>query len=339
VDDAPRHVLVAPSGLSVVISALGATLVGVRSDDRDGTFDDVVLGFDCDADYRANPGLYFGATIGRVANRIRGAAFDLGGRRWKLAANDGRNHLHGGPACSFDRRVWEVGEVVDSGPTQSVSLHLESPELEEGYPGRVEVTVRYTVGPTDELLIEYAATASEPTPLSLTNHAYWNLGGHGAGSILGHELQVRADRYTPADEELIVTGEVRPLDGTPIDFRAGARIGARIAELETAGARGYDHNLVLETEREPGLPDAVLFDPRSGRVLEVETDRPCLQVYSGNFMGDLTGKGGAVYGHRGAICLEPQGYPDAVNQPSFPSIIITPETGYRAMQRCRFGVR
>ncbi len=322
-----RYLLVAPSGVSALVSSWGAGIVAIQMPDRAGRFADVVLGFDTAAGYVAKPQLYFGSTVGRVANRIRGATFLLDGALVSLGANDGFNHLHGGAARSFDRVEWEAA-TARSADGASVIFNRVSPELEEGYPGQVSVTVTYTLTVLNELRIGYEAVTDHTTPLSLTNHTYWNLAGAGAPSVLGHELWVAADRYTPTDDELIPIGTIESVDRTPLDFRTPRLIGERIAALEATGAQGYDHNLVLPDGGSASAAVARMRDPVSGRVVEVLTTQPCLQVYSGNLMTPVTGKFGAHYARRSGICLEPQGYPDAVHHPAFRSVLLEPGDRY-----------
>ncbi len=323
-----RFLLVAPSGLSALVSTWGAALVALNAPDRHGRFADVVLGFDTAAAYASQPQLYFSCTIGRVSNRIRGASFRIGDSTYQLAAKNGSNHLHGGSTQSFDRVDWDA-EPLASGDGPRVVFRHESPHLEEGYPGRLEVSVTYTLNERDELRIDYEARADRTTPISLTNHSYFNLAGAGADSILGHELQVWADSYTPTDDELIPTGEIRSVDGTALDFRMPTTIGARIAELANSGAAGYDHNYVLPQGHTGPTLAARLRDPESGRILEVLTTQPCIQLYSGNLMTPSKGKFGARYLRRSAVCLEPQGYPDAVHNPNFQSVLLDPDDIYR----------
>lgn len=323
-----RFLLVAPSGISALLSSRGAGLVALNLPDRAGRFADIVLGFDTAADYAAHPGLYFGSTVGRVASRIRGASFVLGGTTFTLSANDGSNHLHGGTARSFDRVNWKP-EPRRSRLGPSVVFRYTSSHLEEGYPGRLVTAVTYTLSLHDELRIDYEGRSDRETPVNLTHHTYWNLAGDGVGTILDHELQVHADRHTPCDGELLPTGAIESVDGTALDFRKARTIGARIAELEATGARGYDHNYILSGPRSEPAVAARLFDPASGRALEVWTTRPCLQVYSGNLMTPTTGKLGAHYGVRSGICLEPQGYPDAVHHPAFDSVVLKPGDVFR----------
>ena len=323
-----RYLLVAPSGVSALFSSWGAGLVSLYTPDRAGRFADVVLGFDQAGDYAAQPNLYFGCTVGRVANRIRDARFQLDGATVALAANDGRHHLHGGPERSFDRVEWAAAPgASDAGP--QVVFRRVSPHLEEGYPGSVEVAVTYTMTEADDLRIEYEARSDRTTPLNLTNHTYWNLAGAGAGSILDHVLEVAADRYTPTDGALIPTGSIEPVAGTALDFRSPRRIGQRIAELEPSGARGYDHNFVLAGSGPEPAFAARIEEPVSGRAVEVWTTQPCIQFYSGNLMSPTKGKLGRHYARRSGLCLEPQGYPDAVNNLGFASVLLAPDQVYR----------
>jgi aldose 1-epimerase len=324
-----RFLLVAPSGITAQLSSRGAGLVAMNVPDLAGNVADIVLGFDTAQEYADHSQLYFGSTIGRVANRIRGASFTLGDETYRLAANDRSNHLHGGAVRSFDKVDW-TAEPKDSDLGQSVAFGYTSPHLEEGYPGELDTVVTYTLTSQDELRIDYEARSDRATPVNLTHHSYWNLSGGGSGTILDHELQVQADTFTAVDGELIPTGAIESLDGTALDFRRPRSIGARISELESTGARGYDHNYVLSGARlEPAFA-ARLSDPAGGRVVEVWTTRPCLQVYSGNFMTPTRGKLGAHYGVRSGICLEPQGYPDALHHPEFDSVVLEPGNVFRA---------
>jgi aldose 1-epimerase len=330
-----RFRLVAPSGISAVVSSWGAGLVALNAPDRTGRLADIVLGFDSAQEYAAQSHLYFGCTIGRVANRIRGASFVLGDTTFKLAANDGRNHLHGGAARSFDKVNW-TPEARTSVLEPNVAFRFTSPHLEEGYPGRLDAVVTYTLTTDDELRIDYEARSDRATPVNLTNHTYWNLNGNGEGTVLDHQLQVLAERYTVVDDELIPTGEIQSVDGTALDFRKPNAIGSRIAELESTGARGYDHNYILSGPRTEPVFAARLSDPENGRVMEVWTTRPCLQVYSGNVITPATGKLGVRYGPRSGVALEPQGYPDAVHHPAFEPVVLEPGDVFRATIIFRF---
>lgn len=321
-----RFFLWSPSGISAVVSSHGARLVSLIAPDREGRFADVVLGYDCRAGYVANADMYFGATVGRVAQRIRGARFTLDGVEYELAANNGANHLHGGATRSFDKVDWRASSRLGAAGPEVEFRHV-SPHLEEGYPGSVEAVVTYRLSAEGELQIDYLATSDRRTPVSLINHAYWNLAGAGAGTVLDHELTIWADRYTTTDANLIPTGEVAHVEGTPLDFRSPAVIGDRIDELDQTG--GYDHNLVLSEQRPADGLAARLRHPSSGRVLEIRTGRPCIQLYSGNLMHPSEGKMGVHYGVRSGLCLEVQAYPDAIHHPSFESIVLEPGSTYR----------
>jgi aldose 1-epimerase len=304
----------------------GAILTELHVPDRGGKTADVVLGFDDLAGYLADHP-YFGATIGRVANRIAGGKFALGGKQYTLAVNNGPNALHGGKK-GFDKVVWKAGEVrVPEGV--AVAFAYVSKDGEEGYPGNLSVQVGYTLTETDALKIDYHATTDRPTPVNLTNHSYFNLAGAAAGTILDHELWVAADRYTPTDTTLIPTGAIMPVSGTPLDFTKPTVVGARIGQL-TGDPGGYDHNLALRAGARPTAPLAArLRDPRSGRVMEMYTTEPGVQFYSGNFLdGTNKGKGGVVYRKHQALCLEAQHFPDSVNHANFPSIILEPGHTY-----------
>ncbi len=320
------------AGVSARILSYGATLQSLRAPDRQGRLADVVLGHDDVESYQSRPN-YFGVTVGRYANRIAGARFALDGRTYSLSANDTTNSLHGG-AEGFDKRNWRIVSV-DNGPVARVVLALASPDGDQGYPGRLEVTVTYTLNEAGELGIAFEAATDAPTIVNLTNHAIFNLAGEGApGGTAGHRLTIPARAFTPVDERLIPTGELRPVEGTVFDFREGRPIDQDIRDGRDAQiriGRGYDHNFALDKGRtaEPGLA-ARLEDPGSGRVLEVLTTEPGLQVYTGNFLdGTLVGKGGHLYRMGDGIALEPQTFPDSPNQPAFPSARVDPGTTYR----------
>lgn len=327
-----RFTIRGDNGIIAKVSSYGATLVELHAPDREGRSTDVVLGFDSVDGYLTDTNPYFGATVGRVANRIAGAAFTLGDQDFRLAANEGPHHLHGGVERSFDKVLWELVSVDDT----HVELRYVSAAGEEGYPGRVEASTRYELE-GDTLTIEYRATTDATTPLNMTNHSYFNLSGAGSGSILQHELQLAADVSSAVDDELLPTGENLPVEGTPLDFRSPRVIGERIGELlSVPGALGYDHNFVLRGEVDGLRAAAVLHDPASGRVLELTTNQPCLQFYSGNRIDEtIDGKNGERYERHGALCLEPQQFPDAVHHPEFPSILIEPGQTYRNVSRYR----
>ena len=324
-------------GVEVKAITYGGIIQSVRVPDRKGAFDDVVLGFETLEGYLAEHP-YFGAIVGRYGNRIGKAQFSLDGQTYKLAANDGPNHLHGG-VKGFDKVLWKAEETRSAaGP--GVTFTRVSPDGEEGYPGSLKVSVTYTLTDRNELIVEYLATTDKRTPVNLTQHSYFNLAGQASGDILGHELTLNADRYTPVDSRLIPTGELAPVDGTPFDFRKPAAIGARIngnhPQLEVG--RGYDHNWVLSRKGDGLQLAARVVEPKTGRTLEVSTTEPGIQFYAGNFLdGKLTGKGGAVYRHRTGFCLETQHFPDSPNKPQFPSTILEPGAEYRSRTVFRFG--
>ncbi len=323
-------------GLEVRAITYGAIIVSLRVPDRAGRFDDVVLGHDGLAGYLAKPA-YFGAVVGRYGNRIAKGRFTLDSKTYALATNNGPNHLHGG-VKGFDKVVWK-GEA-STGAGASVTFRYTSPDGEEGYPGTLATRVTYTLSDRDELAFEYAATTDKPTPVNLTQHSYFNLAGAG-GDILGHELTIDADRFTPVDATLIPTGALAPVSGTPFDFRKPTAIGARIGQDDEQLRRGggYDHNFVLNRSREGLLRVGRLADPRTGRTMDIQTTEPGVQFYSGNFLdGTITGKGGAVYTRRSGLCLETQHFPDSPNQPAFPSTILRPGQEYRSKTVLTFGV-
>jgi aldose 1-epimerase len=337
-------------GMTARVADWGGIVTEVRVPDREGRLADVVLGHDSLAAYVAGTP-YFGAIVGRYANRIARGRFSLDGSTYRLATNDGPNHLHGG-VRGFDRRPWDAF-VVQSGPVpggaldvpgagrSTVVLTRTSEDGEEGYPGRLAVEVSVSLTNGNELRFDYEATTDAPTVVNLTHHGYWNLAGHDAGDVLGEELEIRASRFTPVDAGLIPTGELRPVVDTPFDFRAPTAIGARIGEDDEQLRRGggYDHNFVLDDWTGDGALRlaARLRDPGSGRVMEVLTTEPGLQVYSGNFLdGSDVGKGGTVYEKRDGLCLETQHFPDSPNQPSFPSTVLRPGETYRSTTVYRF---
>ena len=323
-------------GVEVRAITYGAIITSIRVPDRKGVIADVALGFDSiDGYLTAHP--YFGAVVGRYGNRIGNARFVLGGRTYPLAANNGPNHLHGG-VRGFDKYVWAAQPIAGA---NGVAFARTSADGEEGYPGRLDVRVSYVLTDADELVIEYQAATDKATPVNLTQHTYFNLAGHGAGTILDHELTINADRFTPVGESLIPTGALAPVDGTPMDFRRATRIGARIdADTEQIKfGRGYDHNWVLNGSGDTPRLAARVVEPTSGRTLEVSTTEPGMQFYTGNFLdGTVKGKGGAAYPRRGGLCLETQHFPDSPNQPAFPTTILQPGATYRSKTIWRFGV-
>lgn len=321
------------AGTELGVTPYGGIVTSLRVRDRAGRFDDVVLGHDSVEGYAASDS-YFGAVVGRCANRIARGRFAIDGAEYALATNNGPNHLHGG-VRGFDKVPWEA-EPFRRPDGAGVVLTHASPDGDEGYPGALAARVTYTLTPLDELIVDYEATATRATPVNLSQHSYFNLAGAGARDVLDHELQLHAARYTPVDATLIPTGELAPVAGTPFDFTVPRRIGARIddddAQLRHAG--GYDHNWALDAwARAPGMLAlaARLTEPTTGRVLEVHTTEPGVQFYSGNFLdGSATGKGGRRYAHRSGLCLETQHFPDSVNHPAFPSVILRPGRMYRS---------
>jgi aldose 1-epimerase len=315
----------------------GAIITALRAPDRHGDAADVVLGFDSLDGYLGHSP-YFGAVVGRYANRIAGGRFTLEGVTCQLACNDGANHLHGGWR-GFDKALW-TGEPVNESGIPGVAFTYVSADGEEGYPGRLEVRVTYTLAADGVLLVRYRATCDRATIINLTQHSYFNLGAR-AGDVLDHVLTVNASRFTPVDGNLIPTGELRSVAGTPFDFRAAMPIGARIAEPndQLAAAGGYDHNFVLD--REAGATSvraARVLEPGSGRTLEIRTTQPGLQLYTGNFLdGSITGKGGRRYGHRSGFCLETQHFPDSPNHAAFPPVVLEPGKEYAEETEFRFG--
>ncbi len=318
------------------VSNLGAVLVSLEVPDRQGKTDDVVLGFDSGEAYLVNKP-FFGATVGRFANRIGGAKFSVNGKDYKVAANDGANSLHGG-IKGFNKQVWTAEDAT----ANSVRFTLKSPDGDEGYPGNLSVSVTYTVTPTDALRIDYKATTDAATPVNLTHHSYFNLAGPSSKSILDHELTLFADSYTPGDASMIPLGTIAPVRGTPLDFTKPTTLGSRIAQIGGEPG-GYDHNFVVRgggnPKAEPVLAARVV-EPKSGRVMEVFTTEPGLQLYSGNFLdGTITGKAGEKYGKNQAFCLEAQHYPDSVHHATFPSTILEPGQVYTQTTTYQFSTK
>ena len=324
-------------GVEVRAINYGAIIVSVRTPDRAGRFDDVVLGFDSLAGYLEKTP-YFGAVVGRYANRIANGEFTLDGKTYHLARNNGPNSLHGG-IRGFDKVLW-TAEPTEHGDTASVSFRYVSPDGEEGYPGTVTVRVSYSLTPSDQLVVDYEATTTKATPINLSQHTYWNLHGEGRGDILDHVMRLDASAFTPVDSTLIPTGELARVGGTPFDFRTPTAIGARIDAPDTQlhYGHGYDHNWVLDRAGRTGVVAvARVVDPTSGRVLDVATTEPGVQFYTGNFLdGTVTGKGGVRYPRRGAFALETQHFPDSPNHPNFPSTILRPGDRFRSRTEFTF---
>jgi len=325
-DGTPVALYVLTNGkISAKVMTYGAILTELIVPDRNGKPTDVVLGFDNLEGYLAGHP-YFGATTGRVANRIAKAEFTLDGKEYKLAANNGPNSLHGG-LKAFDKVVWKAQDV--SGPDgPAVRFTYLSPDGEEGFPGNLSVSVTYTVTSDQAIKIDYSATTDKATPVNLTNHSYFNLAGPASGNILGHELMLAADQYTPGDDTMITTGEIKPVKGTPLDFTNPTKIGAHIAEIPGEPG-GYDHNYVLRGGGKAPALAARVSEAESGRVLEMFTTEPGVQFYTANFLdGSLKGKGGVVYKKNQAFCLEAQHFPDSVHHTNFPTTILRPGEKY-----------
>jgi aldose 1-epimerase len=340
---AQLHTLRNARGLRVDISNYGGTLVRIFAPDRHGQFADVVLGFERVEDYVAHSP-YFGSIIGRCGNRIADGKFCLNGETFQLAKNNAPNgipcHLHGGRK-GFDGVIWQA-EMFSHNGSAMLRLQYHSPDMEEGYPGNLDVTVTYTLTADNSLRIDYAAVTDRATPVNLTNHAYFNLAGEGLGDVLGHVLTINAHGYTPVNAGLIPFGHVAPVAGTPFDFSAPSKIGQSIEmpneQLRFAG--GYDHNYVLNRSDDSLVLAATVLEPLSGRTLEVHTTEPGLQFYSGNFLaGAFTGKKGHVYQRRAGFCLEAQHFPDSPNQPSFPTVIVQPGVPLQSTTVYHFDVR
>jgi aldose 1-epimerase len=324
------------NGVVARLSSLGATLVSWTAPDREGRMADVVLGYETFEGW-TNNAPFFGVIVGRYGNRIAKGQFALDGTTYTLARNNAPNHLHGG-VKGFDKVVWTATEIQrPEGP--SVQFEYVSRDGEEGYPGTLRASVVYTLTDRNELRIAYSATTDRKTVVNLTNHTYFNLAG--SGDILGHSLTLAADRFTPVDSTLIPTGELRPVAGSPFDFRQATPIGARIdaADEQLRFGGGYDHNFVLNRQSSDLTLAARAVDPASGRVLEVRTTEPGVQFYTGNFLdGTIVGKGGQRYARRTGFCLETQHFPDSPNQPSFPTTVLEPGQTYQSTTVFALGV-
>jgi len=326
------YTLTNTNGLKAKLMTYGATLVSLDLPDRNGAFADCVLGYDTLDGYLKNSP-YFGSIVGRYGNRIAKGQFVLNGRTYTLAKNNGENHLHGG-LKGFDKVVW-AAESFQEGNGVGVKFTYLSKDGEEGYPGNLNVAVIYLLTNDDELRIDYEATTDKPTVVNLTHHSYFNFTG-GMRDILGHELMLAADRYTPVDDGLIPTGELAPFGDSPMGFASSTAIGARIAEVKG----GYDHNYVLPSGGGAMALAARVAEPESGRIMEITTDQPGIQFYSGNFLdGTITGKGGHVYNKHWGFCLETQHFPDSPNQPKFPSTALKPGEVYRTHTVHKFSVK
>lgn len=322
-EQATLYIMTNKSGCKVGVCNFGATIVSIKVPDRSGNFSDIVLGYDDVAGYKTRAN-FFGATVGRCCNRIGKARFTLNGKTYELAKNDGNNHLHAGPhgfeSVNFDTTI----RKNDNG--QYLSFHHISPDGDQNYPGNLDVTVTFTLTDDNELIIHYTAVSDADTVCNLTNHSYFNLSGHDSGDILSQQVKIYADKYTPSDSESIPTGEVKSVEGTPMDFREFHKVGERIDsdfdQLNNAG--GYDHNWVINKGKERLRPCAEMYDEKSGRHITFLTTTPCAQFYTGNYVSpeQPKGKGGAAYCRRSGMCMETQYAPDAINKPQFTSTIL-----------------
>jgi len=318
------------NGLKARIMTYGAILVSLDVLDRNGKLVDITLGYDSLEEY-LQESAYFGAIVGRFGNRIASGKFTLNGIEYQLATNNGENHLHGG-IKGFDKVVWKAEPVRQAGAA-GVKLSYLSKDGEEGYPGNLTCIVIYTLTNEDELKINYEVETDQATPVNLTHHSYFNLAGQGTGNILGHELMLNADRFTPVDKGLIPTGELRSVNESPMDFTTPKSIGARIAKVKG----GYDHNYVLNSGGGSLALAARVYEPFSGRVMEILTTEPGIQFYSGNFLdGSISGKSGKVYNKHYGFCLETQHFPDSPNKPNFPSTILNPGEKYTSVTIHKF---
>jgi aldose 1-epimerase len=328
------YTLTNASGARMRVTNYGGIVVSLEVPDKKGKMGDVTLGYNSLAEYiKATP--YFGALIGRYGNRIAKGKFTLDGKEYTLVTNNGANHLHGGTK-GFDKVVWDVVEEIETETAVGLKLNYVSADMEEGYPGKLDVTVTYLLTNDNQWKIKYEATTDKATVLNLTQHTYWNLAGEGTRDALGHELQLAADKYTPVDEGLIPTGELAPVAGGPMDFTKPHKIGERIAKV----LGGYDHNFVLNSGGKKMAMAAKVYEETSGRVMEVWTDQPGIQFYAGNFLdGTLTGKAGKPYQKHYGFCLETQHFPDSPNKPAFPTTVLRPGQKYQTETVYKFSTK
>jgi aldose 1-epimerase len=321
-------------GMTVKVTDYGLIITEILVPDRDGKTGDVVLGFDnLDQYLKGHP--FFGAIAGRYANRIAKAKFSLDGKEYTLAANNGKNHLHGGKV-GFDKKLWTSEEMLSIPDRVGIAFRYTSKDGEEGYPGNLPLEVRYILTDDNELIIDYSATTDKKTVINVTNHSYFNLAG--SGDVKDHEIQIEADEFTPVDSELIPTGEIKSVKGTPLDFTSPHKIGER---MEQTGLGGYDHNFVLRggVTAKPRLA-ARVSEPKTGRILEVYTTEPGIQLYTGiGLNGSLTGVGGVKYPKSGGFCLETQHYPDSPNKPNFPSVVLEPGKKFHSVTSFKFSTK
>ena len=338
-DSVTQYIISNGNGLEVKIIDYGGIITHLKVPDKNGKIEDVVLGYDNLEGYlTATP--YFGAIVGRYGNRIANGMFELGGIEYKLAKNNGENHLHGG-IKGFDKVVWDAETFLNDN-SAGLKLHYLSSDMEEGYPGNLDVTVIYTINKNNEIAIDYQATTDKSTIVNLTQHSYFNLSGNAKSNILDHEVTIAADQLVPVDEGLIPTEDFLPVEGTPFDFRVPEKVGARIEnaheQIELAG--GYDHCWILNKSEQDELTWGIkAVEPISGRVLELATTEPGVQFYTGNFLdGSITGKYDVVYNKNHGLCFEPEHYPDSPNRPDFPSVVLNPGEMYKTRTVWRFSV-
>ena len=334
-EEVTSYTLTNAHGLRATVIEYGAILVSLEVPDRHGKLADIALGFDdLDSYVKRNP--LFGAVVGRYANRIAGARFKLDGVEHRITANAGKNHIHGGGDKRFDKIVWQ-GSAYQNDAETGVRLTHFSADGQEGFPGNLDCTVTYSLTDDNELKIAYTATTDKPTIINLTNHSYFNLAGAGNGDVLDHEMTINAPWYTPAGDGLIPTGEIRTVKDTPLDFTTPRTIGERIAEL--AETRGYDHNYVLNSAYGSASLAARVLEPKSGRLMEVYTTEPGMQLYTANGMRNLKGKGDKIYNNHYGFCLETQHFPDSPNKPHFPSTILRPDRKFESTTSFKFSAR
>ncbi len=327
------------SGMKVEILSYGGVIKSIYTPDRSGKLADVVLGFDTLEDYlKKSP--FFGTLVGRYANRIAGASFDLNGKNYPLVASEGKNQLHGGTK-GFDKKNWDA-VIIPGKDGEQLALSYFSKDGEEGFPGNLETTVIYSLSEDNKLGIEYIAVSDQDTVINLTNHSYFNLAGHSSGNVLSQELQMNSDFYTEIGEGSIPTGALLPVEGTPFNFKKSKTLGEEIGNThpQLRLTDGYDHNFVINESAKLPNSFAVAYDPDSGRTMEVATDKPGVQLYTGNFLtSDIVGKEGITYCKHAGFCLETQFYPDSLHQPSFPSAVLPAYTKYRFTTKYVFGIR
>ncbi|HEV2396765.1 MAG TPA: aldose epimerase family protein [Candidatus Sulfotelmatobacter sp.] len=325
-------------GVEVHVMNYGGIIQALRVPDRNGKFADIVLGHDTYEGYVPNPP-YIGAIVGRYANRIANGQFTLDGKTYNLPKNDGPNTLHGGVTRTFDKVMWESQPLKDR---NGVQFEYLSKDGEEGFPGNLKVRVTYVLTDSNELVIDYEATTDKATPINVSQHSYFNLKGEGNGDILDHEVMINADKFTPVDKNLIPTGELRPVKGTPLDFTKQTKVGTRIDDSyeQMVLAHGYDHNFVINRKGDGMTLAARVYEPSMGRVMEVSTTQPGIQFYTGNFLdGSVTGKDGHVYKRRYGLCFETQHFPDSPNHPKFPNTILRPGETFHQKTMFRFSVK